>query len=57
VFRFGTDQITLENVERMAEQVRDEIRRFSTESTLAKKPQIVDYVSLGDNSAVKKMES
>jgi very-short-patch-repair endonuclease len=30
VFRFGPDQITLENVERMAEQVRDEIRRFST---------------------------
>lgn len=37
VFRFGPDQITLENVERMAEQVRDEIRRFSTESTLLEK--------------------
>jgi very-short-patch-repair endonuclease len=37
VFRFGPDQITLENVERMAEQVRDEIRRFSTESTLVEK--------------------
>ena len=37
VFRFGPDQITLENVERMAEHVRDEMRRFSTESTLAKK--------------------
>jgi very-short-patch-repair endonuclease len=57
VFRFGPDQITLENVERMAEQVRDEIRRFSTESTLVKKPQIVDYESLGDNPAVKKVES
>ena len=57
VFRFGPDQITLENVERMAEQVRDEIRRFSTESTLAKKPQIVDYESLDDNPAVKKVES
>lgn len=32
VFRFGPDQITLENVERLAEQVRDEIRRFSTQS-------------------------
>jgi very-short-patch-repair endonuclease len=57
VFRFGPDQITVENVERMAEQVRDELRRFSTESTLVKKPQIVDYESLGDNPAVKKVES
>ena len=38
VFRFGPDQITVENVERMAEQVRDEMRRFSTESTLDEKP-------------------
>ena len=37
VFRFGPDQITLENVERMAEQVRDEMRRLSTESTLVEK--------------------
>ena len=37
VFRFGPDQITVENVERMAEQVRDELRRFSTESTLVEK--------------------
>jgi hypothetical protein len=44
-------------VERMAEQVRDELRRFSTESTLAKKPQIVDYEPLDDNPAVKKVES
>jgi very-short-patch-repair endonuclease len=57
VFRFGPDQITVENVEGMAEQVRDELRRFSTESTLVKKPQIVDYESLGDNPAVKKVES
>jgi very-short-patch-repair endonuclease len=57
VFRFGPDQITLENVERMAEQVRDEIRRFSTETTLAKKPQNVDYEPLDDNPAVKKVES
>ena len=57
VFRFGPDQITLENVERMAEQVHDEIRRFSTESTSAKKPQIVDSESLDDNPTVKKVES
>ena len=57
VFRFGPDQITLENVERMAEQVRDEIRRFSTESTLGKKPQVVDSESLDANQAVKKVES
>jgi very-short-patch-repair endonuclease len=57
VFRFGPDQITLENVERMAEQVCDEIRRFSTESTLVEKQQIVDSESLGDNPAVKKVES
>jgi hypothetical protein len=37
VFRFGPDQITVENVERMAEQVRDEIRRFSAESTFGEK--------------------
>ena len=42
VFRFGPDQITLENVERMAELVSDEIRQFSTESTLVKNQQIVD---------------
>ena len=57
VFRFGPDQITLENVERMAEQVRDEIRRFSTESTLVKNQQIVDSESLDANPAVKKVES
>ena len=57
VFRFGPDQITLENVERMAEQVRDEIRRFSTESTLVKNQQIVDSESLDANQAVKKVES
>ena len=57
VFRFGPDQITLENVERMAQQVRDEIRRFSTESTLGKKPQVVDSESLDANQAVKKVES
>jgi very-short-patch-repair endonuclease len=57
VFRFGPDQITLENVERMAELVRDEIRRFSTESTLAKKPQNVDSESLEAIQAVKKVES
>ena len=57
VFRFGPDQITLENVERMAEQVRDEMRRFSTESTLVKNQQIVDSESLDDNPAVKKVES
>jgi hypothetical protein len=54
VFRFGPDQITLENVERMAEQVRDEIRRFSTESTLDEKPQIVGSELLDANQAVKK---
>ena len=57
VFRFGPDQITLENVERMAEQVRDEMRRFSTESTLVKNQQIVDSESLDANPAVKKVES
>jgi very-short-patch-repair endonuclease len=57
VFRFGPDQITLGNVERMAEQVRDELRWFSTESTLDKKPQIVDSESLDDNPAVRKVES
>jgi very-short-patch-repair endonuclease len=57
VFRFGPDQITLENVERMAEQVRDEMRRFSTESTLKEKPQIVDSELLDANQAVKKVES
>ncbi len=57
VFRFGPDQITLENVERMAEQVRDEIRRFSTESTFGKKLQVVDYESLDAKQAVKKVES
>ena len=57
VFRFGPDQITLENVERMADQVRDEIRRFSTESTSAQKQQIVDSESLDTNQAVKKVES
>lgn len=57
VFRFGPDQITLENVERMAEQVRSEIRRFSTVSTLVKNQQIVDSESLGANQAVKKVES
>jgi hypothetical protein len=35
VIRF--DQITLENVERLAEQVRNKILRFSTESTLVEK--------------------
>ena len=57
VFRFGPDQITLENVERMTEQVRDEIRRFSTESTATEKPQSVDSESLDANPAVKKVES
>jgi very-short-patch-repair endonuclease len=57
VFRFGPDQITLENVERMAEQVRDEMRRFSTESTLVKNQQIVDSELLDANQAVKKVES
>lgn len=57
VYRFGPDQITLENVERMAEQVRDEIRRFSTESTLVKNQQIVDSEVLDANQAVKKVES
>lgn len=57
VFRFGPDQITLENVERMAEQVRDEIRRLSTESTLVENQQIVDSESLDANQAVKKVES
>jgi very-short-patch-repair endonuclease len=57
VFRFGPDQITLENVERMAEQVRDEMRRFSTESTLDEKPQIVGSELLDANQAVKKVES
>ena len=37
VVRLGPDQITLENVERMAEQVRDEIGLLSTESTLVEK--------------------
>ncbi len=57
VFRFGPDQITLENVERLADLVRDEIRRFSTESTSVKNQQIVDSESLDANSAVKKVES
>lgn len=57
VFRFGPDQITLENVERMAEQVRDEIRQFSTESTWVKNQQIVDSESLEAKQAVKKVES
>ena len=57
VFRFGPDQITLGNVERMAEQVRDVIRRLSTESNLAEKQQIVDSESLDANQAVKKVES
>lgn len=57
VFRFGPDQITLENVELMADLVRDEIRRFSTESTLDKNQQIVDSESLDANPAVKKVES
>ena len=57
VFRFGPDQITLENVERLAEQVRDEIRRFSTKSTSVENHQIVDYESLIDNPTVKKVES
>jgi len=57
VFRFGPDQITLENVERMAELVSDEIRRFSTESTLVKNQQIADSESLDANPAVKKVES
>jgi hypothetical protein len=33
VYRFSPDQITLENVERLAEHVGDEILRFSTKST------------------------
>ena len=37
VLRFGPDQITPENVERIAEQVRNKIRRLSTESTLVEK--------------------
>jgi very-short-patch-repair endonuclease len=57
VFRFGPDQITLENVERLAEQVRDEIRRFSTKSTLLKNDQIVDYELLAANLTIKKVES
>ena len=57
VFRFGPDQITVENVKRMAELVRDEIRRFSTESTGTEKTQIVDSESLDANQAVKKVES
>ena len=57
VFRFGPDQITVENVKRMAELVRDEIRRFSTESTGTEKTQSVDYESLDANQAVKKVES
>ena len=57
VFRFGPDQITLENVERRAEQVRDEMRRFSTESTGTEKPQNVDSESLDANQGVKKVES
>ena len=57
MFRFGPDQITLENVERLAGQVRYEIRRFSTKFTLVENHQIVDYESLIDNPAVKKVES
>jgi hypothetical protein len=49
VFRFGPDQITLENVKRLAEQVGDEIRRFSTKSTLLENDQIVDYELLEAN--------
>jgi hypothetical protein len=49
VFRFGPDQITLKNVKRIAKQVRDKIRRFSTESTFLKSQQIVDYESLETN--------
>ena len=57
VFRFGPDQITLENVKRLAEQVGDEIRRFSTKSTLLKNDQIVDCELLAANRTIKKVES
>lgn len=41
----------------LAKQARDEIRQFSTESTLVQNQQIVDSESLDANQAAKKVES